>query len=144
MALHSTPAPADFEYRDAHGVLTRHIYGQEVMDAWKDRWPTYYMEVKATTQDLQEKLSMSKSQVQFVSSQSSLHPSHLLSVLFQASQCSLSRASDPPGAVYILIRVWKVLRDPQWKLYVDPHTLLYTGELEIVSPNLELKPVSAL
>ncbi|KZT36781.1 hypothetical protein SISSUDRAFT_1049430 [Sistotremastrum suecicum HHB10207 ss-3] len=126
MAPHGTTAPADFEYRDAHGVLTRHIFGQEIMDAWKDRWPTYYMEVKATTQDLQEKLSMSKAQVQF------------------ASQCTLSRAGDPPGAIYILIRVWKVLRDPQWKLYVDPHTLLYTGELEIVSPNLELKPVSAL
>lgn len=40
-----------------------------------------------------------------------------------------------PGDMYILARVWSVLSGDNitFKLYADPHRLLYDGSLEITS-----------
>ena len=40
---------ADFVYQDTNGVLTEQLFGQSRRDLWKGMWPTYYLEVKTTS-----------------------------------------------------------------------------------------------
>ena len=51
------------------------------------------------------------------------------------------RSNPPcaPEAIYAIIRVWNVsTHDISWKIYPDPHRLLYEGVLINVSNDVDL------
>lgn len=58
---------ADFKYPDCEGVLTALFYGDEIKEAWKNHWPTFYLEVKSTSGGRHEPFHMSRAQVEHVS-----------------------------------------------------------------------------
>ena len=59
---------ADFRYADTSGVLTNLWFGTKQKKAWKDRWPTYHLEVKTTSGGVNEPFHMSSAQLQLVRS----------------------------------------------------------------------------
>lgn len=61
---------ADFVYLDIKGALTGLLYGQDQRDAWKDRWPKFYLEVKSTSRAQRDIFHMSRNQVETVSTES--------------------------------------------------------------------------
>ena len=48
-APYSGQSVADFAYDDSEGALTRLLFGADRMESWRDRWPKYYLEVKASS-----------------------------------------------------------------------------------------------
>lgn len=43
----------------------------------------------------------------------------------------------PPPEVYVLVRVWNVRSDNlRCEAFPDPHTMIYNGELKVVSKDL--------
>lgn len=58
---------ADFVYNDHNGTLTALLYDDDQRNAWKDQWPTYYLEVKSTSRSQKEVFHISGPQVETVS-----------------------------------------------------------------------------
>ena len=67
-AHYEGPSVADFIYPDTDGVLTALWYGGDVKDRWMGAWPTYHIEVKATSMSAGEPFHMSQAQLNTVSS----------------------------------------------------------------------------
>ena len=61
-------AIADFKYLDHEGVLTQVLFGPKTRGEWSGRYPTYYLEVKASSGPVEEPFHISASQLSAVRS----------------------------------------------------------------------------
>jgi len=105
---------ADFMYRDSQGVLIEKLYGEKIKAAWKDDWPNYHLEVKSSS-GAAEPFHVSRLQIQ------------------HAFNPTIQESASPPKELYIIFRVSNVRESPTLTIYPDPHRLLFTGDLCIVS-----------
>ena len=62
-----TEALADFTYEDRYGLLTEWLFGVACKERWREQYPTFYMEVKATMGSVGEPFHMSAKQMNSVS-----------------------------------------------------------------------------
>jgi hypothetical protein len=53
--------------------------------------------------------------------------------VFQARNLAFDLDLQAPEQVYVIFRVSNIHAVPQLKIFVDPHRLLFDGELQIVS-----------
>jgi len=109
---------ADFKYEDCEGELTNLLYGAERKEAWRDQWPTYHLEVKATSGKMAQQYAfhMSRRQVETALYLTSRDPDSI------------------PKEIYVIFRVYDVRASlPSYIVYTDPHRLLHDGDLRIVS-----------
>ena len=58
---------ADFTFRDTHGILTAILFGPAQASSWRAKWPTYFLEVKATSGAQSEPFHISFIQLSTVS-----------------------------------------------------------------------------
>ena len=124
---------ADFTYRDDQGAMTCLIYSQAQKEAWKDCWPTYYLEVKSTSGESHESFFMSRNQLATVRAIGSLRSTHSLNII-KAMRLTRVDSTSPPKAIYVIIRVSGVRSQTiAWTTYPDPHHLFYTGRFLNVS-----------
>ena len=60
-------ARADFFAKDKRGLLTGLWLGDNFKTKWQDEWPVYYIEVKASSKDLDSSFHFSRTQFATVS-----------------------------------------------------------------------------
>ncbi|KZT00825.1 uncharacterized protein LAESUDRAFT_687552 [Laetiporus sulphureus 93-53] len=118
LAPFSGDALADFRYKDSSGILTGLWYGEKIRTAWAGMWPTYHLEVKATSGSARERFHVSQRQLDAAQ--------HLT---------SLSDSSGIiPTDVYVIILVTGIRSaSPSHMVFIDPHRCIYHGDLLIQS-----------
>ena len=144
---------ADFVYRDTKGALTSILFDSAQVDHWRGKWPTYYLEVKATTGSPGEAFHASPAQLNTVSFSSGIFclkrfpgstPTASLTSHTCASQAFRMRmvGHTAPQNIYVLVRVSSVRSQPSVQMYPDPWRLLCEGRLKHVSDvDMALAPV---
>lgn len=140
------PSVADFIYPDTHGILTALWRGGEVKDRWMDAWPTYHIEVKATSMSGGEPFHMSPTQLSTVGVSTSVYGLELFAETRLQALHMTTRPEDlnsPPMNVYVILRVSGIRSDPKYAVFVDPHQLIYKGGLVINSEAWVSKPALA-
>ena len=61
------PCVTNFNYSDSCGTLTGLLYDEETKEAWKDKWPTYRLDVISTSGKPDEMFHMTRAQIEQVS-----------------------------------------------------------------------------
>ncbi|MCJ1475543.1 hypothetical protein MMC13_004206 [Lambiella insularis] len=115
IGTYNAPEKADFTFKDIQGQLTTFIINQGHKEAepWLAQPPTYYLEVKSTTEGRDTPFSMSNYQTE----------------LAQTLKMSSEDPTDIPLAVYAILRVFNVNTHPDLDIYLDPTTLIAAGML---------------
>ena len=83
---------ADFMYKDFEGVLTGLLFGEVCCDTWRDVWPTYFLEVKSTSEAPNEAFHISASQLETVRAPSILARAQWPSVEARHEKLAVQRA----------------------------------------------------
>ena len=128
-------AAADFIYEDKYGRLTELFFGSVCVQRWYGHYPTYYMEVKATTGVVNEAFHMSPRQLDAVCLEALVTEASSSYCCLQARDMSreAEEGLSPPRRVYVLLRVWSVASEPRFRAYRDPWRLLCDGRMRHVS-----------
>ncbi|KAI0319533.1 hypothetical protein OF83DRAFT_1170153 [Amylostereum chailletii] len=99
--------------------------------AWASTiWPTYHLEVKATSSGPQEPFHMSRDQINTVR----------FSATLAREREDASGHRSPSQDVYVLIRAWDIRGNPStaYRVYIDPVRHLIEGGLKMVSEDVRL------
>ena len=115
---------SDLTYDDTQGRLTQLLLekGLAQVEAWLETPPTYYLEVKTTTEEAHVPFYMSKGQ-------------HRLAKKLAVVE------GEVPTKVYVIMRVSKIQEeDPGLTIYLDPWALQQRGMLEFVAESYAVTP----
>lgn len=115
---------ADIVYRDSKSTLTNLLIRQGYLDSssWSGASPTYYIEVKATMDALENAFFCSQSQ-------------------FDRMEEMQLPDDEPSDEVYILARVFGLGRSRMGlRLYFDPATLRMNSELKFMADRYTVTP----
>jgi hypothetical protein len=115
---------ADIVYPDSSSVLTTRLIscGYLQSELWRDAKPTYYIEVKTTTEEHEHPFFCSQKQFD----------------MMESMRLSNDKVS---GEVYIIARVFKLGKEGMgYRLYVDPATLKAQGRLKFESNQYAVTP----
>ena len=122
----------DVTYKDTDGKMTEWIsrcldHGENEMPSWLQSlkgsngpWPTYYLEVKSTTDRCETPFFISRNQFHTVRADSECN-----TTLLTATQMKRMSAQghEVPEQVYVIVRVFESSRGKAMQLYVDPWNL---------------------
>ncbi|KAF8859481.1 hypothetical protein BDZ45DRAFT_673240 [Acephala macrosclerotiorum] len=116
---------SDLWYNDREGFLTRHLIRAGYLDGnvWSEATPEYFIEVKTTTGDCDDRFFMSRNQ-------------------YSIMQEMALREGQVSNKIYVVFRVYNLGRDSlNVKIYVDPEAHRRQGSLEFAQHTWTVMPV---